>query len=90
VRPGDKRKYARGGANLAIQNNVPIIPIAHNAGQYWPADTFIKYPGTITVFIGEPIIAEEKNSRELTEQAQQWIEDKVLSLAGQANSQSAQ
>lgn len=90
VRPGEKRKYARSGANLAIQNNVPIVPIAHNAGQYWPADTFIKYPGTITVFIGKPIWAEEKNSRELNEQAQQWIESKVLSLSSQTNPHSIQ
>ena len=78
---GKAGKYARGGANIAIAaGNVPIIPIALNAGEFWPSRSFIKYPGTITVAIGKPIATSSANSREITEQARIWIEDQVAHL----------
>ena len=52
VSPGEKGKYARGGINIAIKANAPIVPIALNAGEFWPADKFLKFPGTISVVIG--------------------------------------
>jgi len=47
---------------------------------FWPADKFLKYPGTITVVIGKPIESADMNSRELTEQTQQWIEGEMKNL----------
>jgi 1-acyl-sn-glycerol-3-phosphate acyltransferase len=80
MNPGTQGKYARGGANIAVGSGAAIVPIAHNAGVFWPADKFIKKPGTITVVIGKPIESEDKNSRELNELAQNWIEETVASL----------
>jgi len=77
---GQVGKYARGGANIAIGSGAPVVPIAVNAGLFWPADKFLKYPGTITVVIGKPIESADMNSRELTEQTQQWIENEMLKL----------
>jgi 1-acyl-sn-glycerol-3-phosphate acyltransferase len=74
VAPGETSTWARSGAQLAIDNNVPILPVAHNAGVYWPARRFIKFPGTIDVFIGKPVDADGRNSKELTEDIKQWIE----------------
>ena len=33
----------------------PIVPMAHNAGEFWPRNAFRKRPGTVTVVIGPPI-----------------------------------
>ena len=77
---GKVGKYARGGANIAVDSGAPIIPIAVNAGLYWPADKFLKYPGTIKVVIGKPIESNDKTSRELTVQTQEWIEGEMLKL----------
>ena len=30
-----------------------IVPIAHNAGELWPRNAFLKRPGTITYKVGE-------------------------------------
>jgi len=79
IAPGEKSKYARGGANIAVAANVPTIPIAHNAGEYWPSHKIIKYPGTITLTIGKPI-APDQSSRDITEQAQHWIEAEVAAM----------
>ena len=72
--PGQQGKYARSGAALAIEAGVPIVPVAHNAGRCWPGRRFIKRPGTITVVIGEPIDTIDRSSKELTENAREWIE----------------
>jgi len=74
VAPGETSTWARSGAQLAIDNNVPVLPVAHNAGVYWPARRFIKFPGTIDVYIGEPVAAGDMNSKEFTETLKQWIE----------------
>lgn len=84
VSPGEKGKYARGGINIAIKANAPIVPIALNAGEFWPADKFLKFPGTISVVIGKPIDASGKDSRELTLQIEQWIESEVSRLSSQS------
>ena len=81
IQPGEVGKYARGGANIAVAAGVPVVPIALNAGEFWPADKFIKFPGKISVSIGKPITSQELTSREITEQAKDWIEAEVKSMA---------
>jgi 1-acyl-sn-glycerol-3-phosphate acyltransferase len=82
--PGESGKYARGGANLATSANVPVVFVAHNAGDYWPARGFLKFPGRITVVISDVIDTAGKTSREITDMAQQWIEDQVSRIRANA------
>lgn len=65
--------FSRTGAGLAKQANVPILPIAHDAGQYWPRGPWIKKPGTIKVKIGSLIDTTDKSTHDITEQAKQTI-----------------
>ena len=69
-RTGD---YARSGAALAQAAGVPVVPVAHNAGRLWPARRFLKYPGTITLVIGECLLTSSGSSKEITRQAEEWI-----------------
>lgn len=78
---GQRGKYARSGAQLAINAGVPLVPVAHDAGRYWPAKQLIKYPGTITVAIGEPISTTGRDSRSLTAEVESWIEQQLESWA---------
>ena len=80
IAKGETSKFARGGTNLAIEAKVPVVPIAHNAGSYWPADEFIKFPGTIHIVIGQPIDTSDKDSRSLTEEVKTWIDQEVEKL----------
>ncbi len=75
---GEAGRYARSGAALAIEAQVPIVFIAHNAGYFWPTSHNIKYPGTIDVFISEAIDSVGREAGELTQQAETWIEAHVL------------
>ena len=45
--PGAEPAYKYGIAELYAQLNVPVIPVAHVAGLYWPRRKFLRYPGTI-------------------------------------------
>lgn len=80
VDPGQVKRYARSGANLAVSGQVPILPVAHNAGLFWPSDRFLKYPGTLTVIIGKPIDTSNEDARSLTEQVESWIESESEKL----------
>lgn len=78
---GEKGSYARSGADIAKAAGVKIIPVAHNAGKYWPKGKFIKHPGTITVVIGEPIDTGDKTSKELMLDIEAWIENTIDSMS---------
>lgn len=54
-KPGYKGTYQSGVASLYLHLNIPVIPIAHNAGVYWPRRGFIKHPGCIVIKVLDPI-----------------------------------
>lgn len=65
--------YKMGAAKLARAGNVPIVPIAHNAGKYWSKDSLLIKPGTIRCIVGPAIYVGEKTDREVTAQIKDWI-----------------
>ena len=79
-KPGKKRRYKRGGSVLAVETGFPVVPIAHNAGHFWPKNQFIKLPGTITVRIGPVIEVQGKRAKEINIQAEEWIERQMVEL----------
>jgi 1-acyl-sn-glycerol-3-phosphate acyltransferase len=83
-RVGMQGKYKSGGARLAVETKVPVIPIALNAGECWPKNSFIKKPGVITVSIGKPIPSEGRTPNELIQEVEKWIESemRVISSPG--------
>ena len=68
-------KFARSAADLAIKNNVDLIPIYHDSGLYWKNRKFIKFPGTVKVIIGDPI--KGKDSSEMTTNLVDWMNKKT-------------
>ncbi|WJW75512.1 lysophospholipid acyltransferase family protein [Thiohalobacter sp. IOR34] len=74
VAPGQRGRYKLGGAILAEKSGALVVPVAHNAGEFWPRHGFIKRPGTIRVVIGPPIVSEGQSAAEILRQAEDWIE----------------
>jgi 1-acyl-sn-glycerol-3-phosphate acyltransferase len=81
--PGETRRYGVSGALLATETGRLIVPVAHNAGYFWPRRGLWKRPGTITVSIGPPIKPDGRSVRELNEQVQAWIEAEVKRINAQ-------
>ncbi len=88
VAPGEVRKYGISGALLASRAGCKIVPVAHDAGEFWPRRGWLKRPGTITVRIGPPIDAAGREPRELNEQVRAWIESQLASLGARQPSSS--
>ena len=42
VAPGQKRRYKPGGAHLAVQTGRRVVPVAHDAGEVWGKNAFLK------------------------------------------------
>jgi 1-acyl-sn-glycerol-3-phosphate acyltransferase len=80
IRVGTRSRYKTGGARLARELGVPILPVAHNAGYLWPKGIFGKRAGTLTMTIGKPIAPGDKDVATLTREVEAWIEGEVARL----------
>jgi 1-acyl-sn-glycerol-3-phosphate acyltransferase len=85
IPPGQRGKYRIGGAWLATHTNVPVVPVAHNAGEFWGKNSFVKHAGTITVSIGKPIDPTGMEAGELNAQVEAWIEEEMQRIGQQRN-----
>lgn len=45
--PGAPPAYKYGVVHLYMNLGLPVVPIAHHAGLYWPRHRLMRYPGTI-------------------------------------------
>ena len=73
VPPGQTKPFKLGGAIVAQQTGYSVLPIAHNAGEYWPRHSWIKWPGTIRVVIGKPIDPADRKPEQIIEEVGNWI-----------------
>ena len=66
-------KFNIGGAMLAQKTGFPVIPVAHNAGDFWPRYSFLKYPGVIKLKIGPVIESKGRKAADINAEAEAWI-----------------
>jgi 1-acyl-sn-glycerol-3-phosphate acyltransferase len=78
--PGQTRRYGVSGALLAAQTGALLVPVAHDAGRYWPRRGWRKRPGTIRLVIGPPVSASRRDPREVNQELQAWVEATVARL----------
>jgi 1-acyl-sn-glycerol-3-phosphate acyltransferase len=78
---GERRKYGVSGALLATESGKLIVPLAHNAGDFWVRRGIVKKPGVVWVIIGEPITAAGKEPRALNEEVRQAIDGGLARIA---------
>jgi 1-acyl-sn-glycerol-3-phosphate acyltransferase len=78
--PGKKLPYQPGGGLLAEKSGYPIVPVTHNSGYFWPKNSLDKNPGIITMVIGPPIIPVGQSAKEITKEAEDWIETTAATL----------
>ena len=83
VAPGAYKKFNAGGAMLANKSGYPVIPLAHNAGEFWPRNSFLKYPGVIKVKIGPMISTQNKGTKEINAEAEEWIMQAMARIAAE-------
>ncbi|HEX6633550.1 MAG TPA: lysophospholipid acyltransferase family protein [Usitatibacter sp.] len=82
VAPGRRGRYGIGGALLAARTGTPILPVAHNAGEFWPRYAFRKRAGCIQVVIGAPIRTEGRDAPSVNREVEEWIEGQMQRISG--------
>ncbi len=80
ISPGQRGKYHIGGAWLATHTGTQVVPVAHNAGKFWPKHSMLKQPGVIQISIGKPIESLGLKSDALNKKVEAWIEAEMLTL----------
>ena len=78
--PGTRGTYSKGAAALAVRTGRYVVPVAHNAGDFWPRRSIIKYPGVIQLVIGPPINTHGRPITEVNTEATEWIEATVTRI----------
>ncbi|TDQ41760.1 lysophospholipid acyltransferase family protein [Tepidicella xavieri] len=81
---GQQGTYKTGGARLAVQTGVPVIPIAITSGKCWPRRAIVKRPGVVEFSIGKPIPSAGRDPDELMQEVEAWIEAEMRRLDPQA------
>ena len=73
VLPTQQKPFKLGGAIVTQRTGYAVLPVAHNAGEFWPRHSWIKWPGTIRVVIGKPISPEGKKPEQIIAEVGDWI-----------------
>ncbi len=81
VAPGQKKRYKAGGAYLATRVGCKVVPVAHNAGELWPRQAFLKKPGTITMSVGPAFDATGMTEAQVNQRVEEWIEAEMHRLS---------
>ena len=81
IAPGKVGRYGIGGATLAVRTGTPILPIAHNAGEYWGRYKFTKRAGRIRVVIGPLIQTAGRDVISVNNEMQEWIEGRMREIS---------
>ncbi len=81
VPAGTTKKYGVSGAALAQAAGCKIVPVAHNAGDFWPRRSVLKRPGVVRFCIGPPIDPGSEAPRDINLRVQDWIETKMQEIS---------
>ena len=79
--PGETHRYGISGAALAKEVGCMIVPVAHNANDFWPRRGLHKHPGRIRFCIGPPIDPANMSAKDANLVAQEWVESKMLEIS---------
>jgi 1-acyl-sn-glycerol-3-phosphate acyltransferase len=82
VAPGQRGRYGSSGGILAHRAGCPVVPVAHNAGEYWTRNGFLKFPGVIQVRVGPALDGKQLGAAEINQQAETWIETQMEEITG--------
>ena len=71
--PGQLGEIKIGGPMLAAKADVPSYLVAHNAGQFWPKNSFMKYPGVIQVVVSPPFHFYGQKPKQISQEIERWF-----------------
>lgn len=86
--PGAEPSYKYGIVQIYDTLKLPVVPVAHNAGLFWPRRKFMRYPGTIKCRILPPIepgLPKEVFQKRLIEETERHCDELLVDIARSEN-----
>ncbi len=83
TKPGVRGRYKQGAARMAQTLQMDIVPVAVNSGEFWPRNSFLKYPGTVSFVVLPPIAWDAGSVDAITRQYEEAIENAQRRIEGQ-------
>lgn len=86
--PGDDPNYKWGIVELYSELDLPVVPVAHVAGLYWPRRKFLRFPGTIKARFLPPIppgLEKEEFMRRLVAETEAAVDALLVDAATSAD-----
>ncbi len=81
IPPGKERRFSIGGAMLAARSGYPVVPVAHNAGEFWTSTGFIIKPGTVKVVVGPVLDTKGLKAGEINDHTEHWIAEQMTEIS---------
>lgn len=81
VKPNASKPFSKSAALLASRAGVPLVAVAHNAGEIWNPRNWVKNSGLITLRISPPIDTKGKKPDEINQLAQTWVEEQLAEIS---------
>ncbi|QDQ26639.1 1-acyl-sn-glycerol-3-phosphate acyltransferase [Chitinimonas arctica] len=82
ISAGQRGNYKSGGARVACALSAPVVPVAVNSGEFWPRNSFLKYPGVTTISFGPAIATAGRKPEEVSREVEAWIEGEMVRISG--------
>ena len=86
--PGAEPRYKYGIVQIYDTLKLPVVPVAHNAGMFWPRRKFLRFPGTIKCRILPPIqpgLSKEEFLERLVEVTEKNCDELLVEIAQSPN-----
>jgi len=86
--PGDEPAYKWGIVEIYAALGVPVVPVAHVAGLYWPRRRFLRYPGVLRAKFLPPIepgLEKDEFMRRLVTETEAACDDLLVEAARSSN-----
>lgn len=81
VAPGQRKPFSKSAAMIACKAGVPVVPVAHNAGEHWDPKNWVKMSGTLSMRIGKPIPTLGRRADEVIAEAEAWVEKQLVEIS---------
>ncbi len=78
---GEHKPFQVGGAYLAAKAGGLVVPVAHDAGEIWAKNAFVKKPGVVTVSIGPAFSSAGLKPQEINRRAEEWVEAEMRRIS---------
>ncbi len=79
--PDKPLPFRKSGAMLAKKAGCDMIPVTHNAGEFWLNDRFAKLPGPIDLYIHSAINTSEDSASDLMKHAETVVLGKLAEIS---------